>query len=113
MGKWTTAVENYLRDEPLAWDSSTAAVEETDRALIAATEHAAGPVGVLRFWSARTQKLTSVIEQFKRKDVFNVGVILQWASKLPADKVPAALFGALRKWKDIEVVISEAVNEAK
>ena len=95
--KWAKQIDKYLAD-----------VESAGHA-----EDKAGPLGVLNYWRARMQKLTSVTEQLKRKDVKTVVAVLTAVTKGPPDKVPASLFALLRRWKDLDMNITEAANEAK
>jgi dynein heavy chain len=75
--------------------------------------NSAGPMGIMDHWRSRMQKLTSVTEQLKRKDVKTVVTILTAVTKGPPEKVPAAIFSLLRRWKDIDMSITESANEAK
>jgi len=94
---WCSQIDKYLGD-----------VESAGQA-----DNASGPLGILEYWRSRMQKLTSVTEQLKRKDVKIVATVLTAVTKGPHDKVPPNLFHALRKWKDIDMNITEAANEAK
>ena len=89
MTGWTGAIEQYLAGEPVCWDSSSATLEAVEKALTVAVPHDAGPLAVVDFWRKRTTKLMSVVEALRRRDVAAVGTLLQHASKLPPDRVPA------------------------
>jgi dynein heavy chain len=95
--KWEKQIEKYL-----------ASVESAGHA-----EDKAGPLGILNYWRMRMQRLTSVTEQLKRKDVKTVVTVLTAVTKGPPDRVPAPLFVLLRRWKDLDMNITEAANEAK
>jgi dynein heavy chain len=94
---WCSQIDKYLGDVEAA----------------SAAENNSGPLGILDFWRTRMQRLTSVTEQLKRKDVKIAVTVLTAVSKGPHEKVPPNLFQALRKWKDIDMNITEAANEAK
>lgn len=95
---WCGQIDKYLGDVESA----------------AAVEHGAGPMGILEYWRTRMQRLTSVTEQLKRKDVKTVVTVLTAITKGPAsDKAPSTLISLLRKWKDTDMNITEAANEAK
>ena len=74
---------------------------------------AAGPRGILEYWTARNARLSSVTEQLRRKDVRTVVTVLTAVAKGPPERVPGALFALLRRWKEVDLSVTEAANEAK
>ena len=72
-----------------------------------------GPRGELEFWRCRMQKLTSITEQLKRPDCKQVIGVLSIITKNTADPSKQSLVGLLRRWKQIDVSITESANEAK
>ena len=77
-----------------------------------------GPRGELDFWRSRMQKITSITEQLKGREckaVFNVlhAVTRQQGGGDVAPKSRQTVFNTLRRWKQIDISITEAFNEAK
>lgn len=91
-----------------------------------------GPKSILNTWRRRMQRLTSVTEQLKRKECRAVVTVLQStfrsspanglltsSSSIPfkaledEDAVKQARFVLLRRWKELDVEITEAAVEAK
>ncbi|CAJ1345300.1 unnamed protein product [Effrenium voratum] len=76
----------------------------------------AGPRTELDFWRNRLQKITSITEQLRtkeRKMVFGLLRTITNASQEVAPKNRQSVFNTLRRWKQIEIAITEAFNEAK
>jgi len=61
----------------------------------------------------RMQRLTSITEQLRRKDCKTVIGLLTALTKNSADPSKQKLITLLRRWKQIDVNITEAANEAK
>ncbi|GMH89960.1 hypothetical protein TrVE_jg7050 [Triparma verrucosa] len=72
-----------------------------------------GPKGELEYWRNRMQRLTSITEQLKRKDCKNVFALLSTLTKASPDMAKQKTNLLLRRWKQIDVNITEAANEAK
>jgi len=72
-----------------------------------------GPRGELEHWRGRMQKLTSITEQLKRPDCKQVIGMLSTLTKASTDLSKQNLANSLRRWKQIDVTITEAANEAK
>ena len=72
-----------------------------------------GPKGELDFWRTRMQRLTTVTEQLKRRDCINVVSILSSQPKVFGDQSRPNIPILLRRWKHIDIRITEASNEAK
>ena len=72
-----------------------------------------GPMGELEFWRRRMQSLTSITEQLKSNECKNVFSVLSRLSKSATDDVKQRIMALLRRWKQIDISITEAANEAK
>ena len=72
-----------------------------------------GPKWELEHWRSRMQKLTSITEQLKRPDCKQVVNILSLLTKNNADLTKQNVVNLLRRWKQIDLNITEAANEAK
>lgn len=93
---WCSQIEKYLEDR------DPAAAAPTD----------AGPMHILEYWRGRMQRLTSITEQLKTKEIKAVLGVLTGLAKNP-DSGRASLLALLRRWKQIDIQITEAANEAK
>lgn len=72
-----------------------------------------GPRGELEFWRGSMQKLTSITEQLKRPDCKQVISVLSALTKASTDPSKQNIVNLLRRWKQIDVTITELANEAK
>eukprot|EP00820_Chromera_velia_P029268 Cvel_12266.t1-p1 / transcript=Cvel_12266.t1 / gene=Cvel_12266 / organism=Chromera_velia_CCMP2878 / gene_product=Dynein gamma chain, flagellar outer arm, putative / transcript_product=Dynein gamma chain, flagellar outer arm, putative / location=Cvel_scaffold794:55107-67642(+) / protein_length=1727 / sequence_SO=supercontig / SO=protein_coding / is_pseudo=false len=75
-----------------------------------------GPRTELDYWRMRMQKLTSIIEQLKAKECKVVFAVLHAVTKVSAEAAPQSrqsVFNVLRRWKQIDIAITEAFNEAR
>ena len=74
-----------------------------------------GPRTILEYWRGRMTRLTSITEQMKTKECKNVIAILSSVSKSDrADEVTRqGVVALLRRWKQVDVSITEGANEAK
>jgi dynein heavy chain, axonemal len=75
-----------------------------------------GPRGVIEWWRSRTQKLTSITEQLRSKEfraVVAIMTALVSRSASPSEHVRSSSFVLLRRWKALDVSITEAANESK
>lgn len=72
-----------------------------------------GPRGELEHWRGRMQKLTSITEQLKRPDCKQVISVLSALTKATTDPAKQNIVNLLRRWKQIDVNITESANEAK
>ena len=98
---WCNQIQQYL-DEP-----DGAKKKDDD------DESDVGPRYELEYWRNRMQRLTSIAEQLKRKDCKNVIGLLSTLTKNSADPSKQKVIALLRRWKQIDVNITEAANEAK
>lgn len=75
----------------------------------------AGPDTELEYWRRRLQRLTSITEQLKTKACKSVILVLSSVAKTRgAPGVDAAhVHNLMRRWRQIDVNITEAANEAK
>jgi dynein heavy chain len=78
----------------------------------------AGPRTELEFWRGRMQKITSINEQLRSRECRAVFNVLHAVTHVQgqADVLPKnrqTVFNTLRRWKTIEINITEAFNEAK
>ena len=97
LNEWCNQIERYL-EMPMHTSSDTEDV---------------GPRGELEHWRGRMQKLTSITEQLKRQDCKQVIGILSTLTKNSADPSKQNIISLLRRWKQIDVNITESANEAK
>ena len=75
-----------------------------------------GPRGIIEFWRIRTQKLASIVEQTRSRSFRQViTVMTQMVSRSgsASDHVRSASFTLLRRWKTLDVSVTEAANEAR
>ena len=75
----------------------------------------AGPMSELDFWKRRQQKLLSVTEQLKNKDCRAVLALVASTVKSSNPELTAAAdaMTLIRRWKQIDINLTEAANEAK
>lgn len=72
-----------------------------------------GPRGEIEYWRTRTQHLSSIIEQFKRKDCrFAVGILSSFA-KGANEPEKSNIISLVRRWKQIDIETTEIFNEAR
>ncbi|CAK4698776.1 unnamed protein product [Aphanomyces euteiches] len=95
---WCRQTEAYLDDsDQMRWESSES-----------------GPDTELEYWKGRLQRLTGITEQLKTKECKLVIGTLTVVSKqhdVGLDKT--SVFTLLKQWKQIDLNITEATNEAK
>lgn len=96
LNEWCNQIERYLE-----MPAPTGKTEDV------------GPRGELEYWRSRMQKLTSITEQLKRQDCKQVIGILSTITKNTTDPSKQNIVNLLRRWKQIDVNITEAANEAK
>jgi dynein heavy chain len=77
------------------------------------TETDVGPMSELEYWRQHMRRLTSIMEQLKTKECKSVIACLSALTKNPQDQNRQKLFSLLRRWKEIDINITEAANEAK
>lgn len=72
-----------------------------------------GPMGELEYWRRRMQRLTSITEQLKMNEYKDVFSVLSRTTKSVSDDTKQRIQTLLRRWKQIDIGITEAANEAK
>ena len=96
-------------------------VEIADRAistiitLLLSGDAEVGPMTELDFWKRRQQKLLSIIEQLKTKECRSILAMIAGTVKSANPKLTAAgdAITLLRRWKQIDINLTEAANETK
>ena len=105
LGEWCQQVEDFIEtreQEEAAAKNGTPGVERVE-----------GPKGEIEHWRSRTQHLASIIEQLKRTDCRYVVGVLSSYTKGSNDPSKLRTTGLLRRWRQIDISTTEAVNEAK
>ena len=111
LGEWCGQIEEFVasRENP-----SSSGPESTADGRGAAADRLEGPRGEIEHWRARTQHLSSIIEQVKRRDCRYVVSVLSACSKgRTGDPVKSKTVALLRRWKQMDIEATEAMNEAK
>jgi dynein heavy chain len=72
-----------------------------------------GPMGELEYWRRRMQRLTSIMEQLKLSEFKEVFTLLSRTLKNVNEETKQRIQLLLRRWKQIDIGITEATNEAK
>jgi dynein heavy chain len=72
-----------------------------------------GLVDELEYWRRRMQRLTSITEQLKTRECKVVLGCLSAYTKNTGDESRQKVFNSLRRWKQIDINLTEAANEAK
>lgn len=99
--------ENLLEE----WCSQTeSALEDRDNH---DKSHDSGPLSELEYWRRRMQKLTNINDQIKTRECKTVIASLSSLTKSPQDQSRQKIFNLLRRWKQLDISITEAANEAK
>ena len=98
LGDWCDTIEQYLEEKQTESNSGGAD---------------AGPLTEVEYWRRRMQRLTNITEQLKTKDCKNVIQILTSVTKGGEGSADGASYALLRRWKQIDVRITEHANEAK
>jgi len=100
-------LEDWCRDTEKYLDDNAGRQWETQDA---------GPGTELEYWRRRMQRLTSITEQLKTKECKTVIGVLSAVTKANNAEMRVdrqRLFGLLRRWRQIDINITEAANEAK
>ena len=105
--EWCNQIEAHLVSSDYVGDSIIFPTKET-RQLIET-----GPKGEFEFWRNRMQRLTSINEQLKLPHCKNVARILSEMTKGSNNQSKAKIALLIRRWKQIDIGVTEAANEAK
>lgn len=99
MDDWITSISGYIEE------NSKTRVENTD----------SGPHTELEYWRARNQRLTSINEQTRTKEVKAVIGVLTMANKSSGEHQSRSkdITTLITNWKNVDIKITEALNEAK
>ena len=99
MGEWINSISGYIEE------NSKTRVENTD----------SGPHTELEYWRARNQRLTSINEQTRTKEVKTVLAVLHMANKSSGEHQSRSkdINTLTNDWKNVDIKITEALNEAK
>lgn len=121
----STSYHDIVKDQPEAVQAFESLVEEwcrqIEQYLDETLDHQRevadpGPRTELDFWSARMQKITSIAEQLKSKECKTAFGVLHAVTRVSADaasKSRQTVFNTMRRWKQIDISITEAYNESK
>ena len=96
LNEWCNQIERYLEQKDQSGNADDV-----------------GPRGELEYWRGKMQKLTSITEQLKRPDCKQVIGALSTLTKATTDPNKQNIVALLRRWKAIDVNITESANEAK
>lgn len=105
--EWCSQIEDFIESREKSSHRQESSAEESS------TDQLEGPKGEIEHWRARTQHLSSIIEQLKRKDCRYVVGILSSYTKGTNDPAKSKTIVLLRRWKQIDIETTEAANEAK
>ena len=107
---WCESIEAFV-DDPIAAEATRNASPGSD------------PMGEIEFWRRRTRSLTSIIDQIRERPYSTIISVLGFASRTGATRSGRASGAAselswsthvlLRRWKALDLRITEAANEAK
>jgi dynein heavy chain len=97
--EWCRQIEDYL-EQPIQAGSTRADP---------------GPRTELEYWQARMQRIISIMEQLRGKECKAVFGVLHAATRVSEvnPKSRQTVFNALRRWKQVDVSMTENYNEAK
>jgi dynein heavy chain, axonemal len=105
---WCSTIEGIVGDREKA---------NTLAALAEQVPHTAGPRGITAYWRSRMQKLTSITEQLKAREMkVVISVMMSLVGKsgtTPVDAARSGTFLLVRRWKADDVMLTEAANEAR
>jgi dynein heavy chain, axonemal len=78
------------------------------------SEPTSGPMDLLDWWRERMHRLTAITDQFRSRAVSTVITVLSAALRSSSQEyVPESLPSTMREWKDSNMSVTEAANEAK
>jgi dynein heavy chain, axonemal len=103
--EWCDQIEAYLT--PNSSEANSTDFNDSDMS------NDRGPKGELNFWRGRMQLVTSVTEQVNSEHSNQVVNLLTEISKNPGDDSKPRILLLLRRWRQVDVFITETANEAK
>eukprot|EP00392_Amoebophrya_sp_AT5.2_P000467 g468.t1 len=104
--EWCRQIERYLEE--------TLEASDVSGEYKADLQSGVGPRSELEYWRFRMQKITSITEHLKSRECKNVFGVLHAVTRMNAEsKARQPVFNTLRRWKAIDIQITEAYNEAK
>jgi len=105
---WCESIESYLSEPP----GTKRPTMKTKDAVQDARD--VGPRGELDFWRGRMQRLNSITEQIQSDHCKQIVEILSKVSSTGSREKFGSRFPELiRRWKQIDVTVTESANEAK
>lgn len=105
--EWCKDIEDYMTKQIQHLDLSTKKSKSTGYL----TEK--GPKAELEFWRHKMQLLSSIMEQQSSPRSRQIVQILEEFCKSATDKSRYGIPNVLRRWKDIDIFVTEAANETK
>lgn len=105
--EWCKEIEEYMTKQIQDLDSSSK--KSMSKGYL--TEE--GPRGELEFWRHKMQLLNSITEQQSSPRSQQIAKILEEFCKSARDKSRYGIPNVLRRWKDIDIFVTEAANETK
>jgi dynein heavy chain len=109
LGEWCTQIGHFIESR----ESDAHCMRKSGNATINKNK-LEGPKGEVEYWRTRTQQLSSISDQMKRKECRHVvGILLAYTKGTTNDQAKLKIVGLLRKWKQIDIETTESANEAK
>ncbi|CAD7937236.1 unnamed protein product [Amoebophrya sp. A120] len=109
--EWCRQIERYLEE---TLDSDDPGGSAGGMTLTSGSGDGLGPRSELEYWRYRMQQITSITEHLKSRECKNVFGVLHAVTRMNAEsKARQPVFNTLRRWKAIDIQITESYNEAK
>lgn len=102
VGEWCTQIGDFIdsRENDVDTEQQSGKLE--------------GPKCEVEYWRTRTQQLSSINDQLKRKECrYVIGILSAYTKGVITDQAKMKTIALLRKWKQIDIETTEAANEAK
>ena len=117
LAEWCETIEQYLAESQKKENGGRGGDDDESRGGKSdAHKRNDGPWTELEYWRRRMQRLTNIMEQLKTKECKQVLGVLASYTKGGGDQGSVqghAVYALLRRWKAIDISITEAANEAK
>lgn len=112
---WCESIETYINKPPDGVQVPAKKAKTAKKAKNSGAQYSRdiGPRGELDFWRGRMQRLNSIMEQFQSEHCTHTVEILTKVSTSSSERFGSQFSELLRRWKQIDVTITEAANEAK